>query len=62
MSHRQCQSWGKQSVVNGGNLICNRRDRQGLVGLGGGISVVGDYGDLGVKKIGYVLRVCIGHL
>lgn len=24
---------GKQSVVNGGNFVCNRRDRQGLTGL-----------------------------
>lgn len=34
------------------------RDRQGLMGLWGGISVVGDYGNLGVKRICYLLCVC----
>lgn len=41
-------------MVNGGYFVCNRRDRQGLWG---GISVVGDYGDLGVKRICYLLCV-----
>lgn len=58
VSHRRSQFWGKQTVVNEGYFVCNRRDRQGLMGLWGGISVVGDYGDLGVKMICYLLCVC----
>lgn len=32
------------------------------MGLWGGISVVGDYGDLGAKRMCYLLCARIGHL
>lgn len=47
-------------MVNGGPFVCNRRDKQGLMGLWGGVDVVGDgedYGDLGAERMCYC--VCV---
>ena len=44
-------------MAKGWNFVCNRRDKQGLVDLCGGLCVVGDYGNLGVKRICYLLCV-----
>ena len=53
--------WEKQSMINGGYFVCNRRDKQRLMGLWGGMCVVHDdedQRDLGAKAMCRLLCVC----